>query len=102
MDRRPIRNAPRTRGRLRCALATSALLFAACIPLPRGQTLSRKTVASKEVESTLVADDGARCSVSADTFASVQVGDEHSCIWKEREGKPEHTAAPPHVPDPLY
>ncbi len=78
------------------------LLLGGCIPLPNGQALTRKTVASKEGEATLVADDGARCSVTSDTFAAVQVGDEHDCIWKEHEGKPEHTAAPPRVPDPLY
>lgn len=91
-----------TRRQLCRALAAGALLLAGCIPLPGGQALSRKTVASKEGEATLVADGGARCTVSADTFAAVRVGDEHSCIWNEHAGKPEHTAAPPHVPDPLY
>lgn len=93
---------PITKRRLLYTLAAGLLLLGGCIPLPGGHALTRKTVASKEGEGTLVADDGARCSVPPDTFAAVQAGDEHACIWKERGGKPEHTAAPPRVPDPLY
>jgi hypothetical protein len=67
----------------RLLLAASVLFLAGCIPLPRGHSLTRKTVAAKEGEATLVADDGARCRVPPSTFTAVQPGEEHACVWKE-------------------
>jgi hypothetical protein len=60
-----------------------ALLCSACIPLPGNRSLSRRTVFGKQGENTLVADDGASCRVTADAFARVQIGDDHTCAWKE-------------------
>ena len=78
--------APLLRRRLRHVLAGGALLLGGCIPLPGGHALTRKMVATKEGDATLVADDGARCTVPPRTFTAVQPGDEHACVWKEPEG----------------
>ena len=72
--------------RLRHTLAAGALLLGGCIPLPGGHALTRKAVAAKEGDATLVAEDGARCTVPPRTFTAVQPGDEHACVWKEAEG----------------
>lgn len=69
--------------RFRSMLLLFALAAAACIPLPRGHALSRRTVWSKQGEDTLVAQDGSWCRVTATTFARVRVGDDHTCVWKE-------------------
>ena len=79
-------HAPLLRRRLRRTLAGGALLLGGCIPLPGGHALTRKTVAAKEGTATLVADDGARCTVPPRTFTALQAGDEHACVWKEPEG----------------
>jgi hypothetical protein len=59
------------------------LACAACVPLPGNRALSRRSVAGKQGEDTLVSFDGASCRVTADAFARVQVGDDHTCAWKE-------------------
>ena len=74
------------RRRLRHVVAGGTLLVGGCIPLPGGHALTRKTVAAKEGDATLVADDGARCTVPPGTFTAVQPGDDHACVWKEPEG----------------
>ena len=61
------------------------LVLGGCVPLPRGHVLERRLVVAKEGEATLVSDDGARCPVDAGTFAKVNVGDEHACVWKHGE-----------------
>jgi hypothetical protein len=71
---------------MRLALAASSLLLGGCIPLPAGYALSRKTVAAKEGDATLVADDGTRCAVPPRTFVQVQPGDDHTCAWNEADG----------------
>lgn len=68
------------------------LLAAACVPLPGGRSLARRTIAAKEGDATLVADDGSRCTVPADAFARVGVGEEYACVWKETDvGAPRGT-----------
>ena len=86
------------RRRLRYMLAGGSLLLGSCIPLPGGHALTRKTVAAKEGDATLVADDGARCTVPPRAFTAVQPGDEHACAWKEPEGA--RTPPAPGVPRP--
>ena len=87
-------HAPLVRRRLRHMLAGWALLLGGCIPLPGGHALTRKTVVAKEGDATLVADDGARCTVPPRTFTAVQSGDEHACVWKEPEGGTRTPPAP--------
>ena len=57
-------------------------LAAACVPLPGNRQLSRQMVVRKEAENTLVSDEGATCRVKADAFETVNVGDQHACVWK--------------------
>lgn len=67
------------------ALLTRAPLLlaaAACVPLPAGRELSRRTVAGKGGETTLVAADGARCEVPPARFERTQVGDDVACVWR--------------------
>ena len=84
---------------LRYTFAGGALLLGGCIPLGHGYALSRKIVAAKEGDKMLIADDGAWCAVLPETFATVQPGDEHDCVWKgpderERQRLP-HPTSPP-------
>ena len=44
--------------------------------------LARKTVSSKEGPSTLVADDGSRCTVDAERFEKARAGDDVWCLWR--------------------
>lgn len=69
--------------RLLPMLAICSLVINACIPLPHGYTVSRKTVATKEGDATLVAVDGTRCTVPSNTFVEVKPGDDHTCAWKD-------------------
>ena len=78
--------------------AFALLLLGGCLPLPGGHALTRKIVAAKEGEATLVADDGARCKVPPRTFAAVQPGGEHACVWKEADGSPVPTPSAPRPP----
>ncbi len=71
----------------RAAPVAAALVLAACIPLPGGHSLSRRQVTGKQGAHTLIADDGATCAVTAPTFEKVQVGDDHTCAWKEAEDR---------------
>jgi hypothetical protein len=80
----------------RSARVVLLVLLGGCLPLPGGHALTRKIVAGKEGEATLVADDGARCRVPPRTFAAVQPGDEHACLWKETDG----TVRTPPTPGP--
>jgi hypothetical protein len=66
---------------------------AACVPLPGGRELSRKTVWAKEGEATLVADDGARCEVSPARFERTRVGDDAACAWRLGDGAPDKRPA---------
>ena len=77
----------------RVALA-AALLCSACVPLPGNRELSRRGVSGKQGEDTLVSFDGASCRVTADAFARVQVGDEHTCAWKQVEADGSGRAVP--------
>ena len=78
------------------------VLASACVPLPGNRSISRRMVVGKQGEDTLVADDGAWCRVTAPAFARVQVGDEHTCAWKEADdgapavpdGRPRRTRLP--------
>jgi hypothetical protein len=72
------------RSRLRTPIILLVVLFAeaACVPLPGGRELSRKTVWGKEGEATLVADDGSRCEVGSRQFERTKLGDEAVCAWK--------------------
>ncbi len=68
----------------RVALATmicSLIVSSACIPLPGGYSVSRKTVASKTGTHTLHATDGSTCAVSEKDFADAEVGDLKTCGW---------------------
>lgn len=65
----------------RIALSGAACLSAGCLPLPGGAVLSSRNVAAKGV-SELIADDGARCSVSEKTMNETRVGDSHTCVWQ--------------------
>jgi hypothetical protein len=88
---------------MRYSLVVGLLLLGGCIPLGHGYALSRKTVATKEGESMLVADDGAWCAVTPRAFRDVQPGDEYSCVWKEPDEKPrKRTPPPPTIPPPAY
>ncbi len=81
-----------------------AVLVSACIPLPGNRSLSRRTVAGKQGENTLVSTDGSSCRVTASAFERAQIGDDHTCAWKEVEadgsgralpdGRPERTRLP--------
>ena len=64
------------------ALVLAAASVAACVPLPGNRTVSRQWVARKEAENTLVSNSGATCRVKDDVYAKVNVGDEHTCVWK--------------------
>ena len=66
----------------------TSLGAAACLPLPGGHTLQRREVVNKGGENRLVSRDGAFCRVTADTYERVQIGDQHTCAWREhdREG----------------
>ena len=44
--------------------------------------VSRKRVAAKEEPSTLVAEDGTRCTVTKSRFRKVDVGDWATCAWR--------------------
>ena len=76
-----------------------ALACAACVPLPGNRELSRRPVSGKQGEDTLVSFDGASCRVAADAFARVQVGDEHTCAWKQVEADGSGRAVPDLRPD---
>lgn len=52
----------------------------ACIPLSGGREYRSKRVASK-LAGSLTAYDTMTCSVSAEDFARVQVGEQHRCVW---------------------
>ncbi len=81
------------------AVSTAAALVsttAACVPLPGGHSLTRRTVYGKQGENVLVADDGSTCRVRGDTYERVQPGDEHTCAWKDADDQ----ATPRAVPDP--
>jgi hypothetical protein len=72
----------RSRSRTTAVLLVALLGAAACVPLPGGRELSRKTVWGKEGDATLVADDGSRCEVGSRQFERTTVGDEAVCAWK--------------------
>ena len=71
-----------------------AFLCSACVPLPGNRELSRRAVAGKQGEDTLVSFDGASCRVTADAFARVQVGDDHTCAWQQVAGDGSGRAVP--------
>lgn len=50
-------------------------------PTPQGTSLGRKTVASKEAPSTLIAADGSSCTVSEKEFGETIVGTSATCLW---------------------
>jgi hypothetical protein len=72
---------------LRSALIPALAAGAACVPLPRGHELSSRAVAGKRDGDTLVADDGAWCRVTAAAYERARVGEGHTCIWKEGDGR---------------
>ncbi len=62
-------------------LVGCASLLSACIPLPRGYSVSPKSVAAKSGTHTLLADDGSTCKVSEKVFAEIDIGDVKTCTW---------------------
>ena len=65
-------------------LVLLALPLGACTSLPDVLgPLETRVVAAKEAPSTLVADDGGRCTVSASKFADVKVGQLYTCAWSD-------------------
>lgn len=58
-----------------------ASLFGACIPLSRGRVYANLRVSGKIPSNTLIAENSNTCTVSAETFANVRVGDNHRCVW---------------------
>ena len=63
-------------------LGAFAAVVSGCVPLPGHRQLSRRFVAQKAAENTLVSDDGASCEVAADRFAAGAVGDRYACAWQ--------------------
>lgn len=63
--------------------AVAVVLAAGCVPLPGGHSLTRRVVAGKQPENTLVAQDGSTCRVRGDEYDRAQVGDERRCAWKD-------------------
>ena len=61
------------------------LVVASCVPLPGARVLARKQVVAKTGESTLIAADGSRCEVSGSHFASIKVGQDVWCVWKDKD-----------------
>ena len=45
--------------------------------------VSMKRVTAKEAPTTLVADDGSRCSVSEKRFDDTRIGDSALCVWRK-------------------
>lgn len=72
----------------------------ACVPLPGNHSLSRRTVTGKQGENTLVAQDGSACRVTAAAYERVQIGDDHTCAWKEVEANGTGRAIPDTRPSP--
>ena len=52
-----------------------------CVPLPGGHEVSRRQVASKRGDDTLVAQDGSYCRVPRGAFEKAEVGRDYTCIW---------------------
>ena len=68
----------------RLALAVPlALLLAACVK-PVRMRYDTKRVTKKDGDYTLVAADGTKCMVPAQTFDATSVGDEVACAWRNR------------------
>lgn len=80
--------------------ALAALLAAGCVPLPGGRNFTRRTVAQKLGENTLVAVDGSECRVKGDTYEKVQVGDAHACVWQDPRSDSVRVAQPGPARDP--
>ncbi len=69
---------------LHVAMATligGVISSGACIPLPGGYSVSRKTVAAKTGTHTLHSSDGSICNISEKEFAEIDVGDLKTCRW---------------------
>ncbi|MEO7996928.1 MAG: hypothetical protein ABI852_05760 [Gemmatimonadaceae bacterium] len=58
------------------------VLASACIPLSNGRVYRTLRIAGKPSANTLMADDSSICGVSSATFARVQVGEQHRCVWE--------------------
>ena len=65
------------------AAAALAVALAACVK-PVRMRYDTKPVARKDGDYTLVATDGTRCMVPAQTFDATSVGDEVACAWRNR------------------
>ena len=58
---------------------------------PTGRTTamaSRKRVAEKEEPATLIANDKTRCTVTADRFKDIHIGDDAICDWRSGDRAP--------------
>ena len=70
--------------RILAACLALALVSGCAIPLGRGDAaprMQRKRVQDKVAPSTLVADDGTWCTVSATKFAQTAVSTRAWCVW---------------------